>query len=132
MNRSQACVALILAAVINAPTASLASCAKSDLVGTWQFYASYSDNNWVRCKIAINSSGTVTSATCAQATGAGVAFSNGSFRIAAASTCTFTAQFSFNAVLNRVVHATLSRGKTTAVGVGLSQGGNFSYMMDKI
>ena len=57
---------------------------------------------------------------------------NGSAQISAAAACTYTAQFRLGGELNRVVHATLSKDKTTGSGVGTFPGGKFIFTMSKL
>jgi hypothetical protein len=124
----------VLAATIACSTAANAACNQTDLTGIWQIYSTAWDNSgawWSRCQVKINAGGTMSNGQCANSLGQSGPMTNGSATIVAAAACTFRAQFRLGGDLNRVVHATLSRDKTTGSGVGTFPGGKFNFTMSK-
>jgi hypothetical protein len=117
------------------PAASYAACTQADLRGIWQAYSAAADSggaDWVRCRLAINPSGTIANTSCTSSTGFTGPLTNGRASITSGPNCTFAAQFTFGGVVNRVVHGTLARNKITGTGVGTFPGGAFLFSLTKI
>jgi hypothetical protein len=127
-------IALALAATLAFSTAANAACNQADFDGVWQIYSAGWDNSgswWSRCKVRINTAGAMSNGRCSNSLGQSGPMTNGSATIVAAAACTFRAQFRRGRDLNRVVHPTLSRDKTTGSGVGTFPGGKFNFTMSK-
>lgn len=116
-------------------TVANAACLQSDLSGTWQIYtvgANSSQVWWTRCKVSVNGAGTMSNGSCSNSLGQTGAITSGNAKMTVGALCTFTAQFHLGGALNQVVHATLSRDKTTGSGVGTFSGGGFMLSMTKL
>jgi len=129
---------LSFAATFLLPAAANAACAQTDLTGSWQAYSVNANNAnnggstyWTRCKLVINGSGGIANTTCTSPF-ATAPLTLGHATLSVASTCTFTAQFTINGTLNKVLHGTLSRDKEGGQGVGTYAGGLFFFNMTKL
>jgi hypothetical protein len=128
-------IALALAATLTLSTAANAACNQTDFVGVWQIYSAGWDNSgswWTRCKVRINSGGPMSNGRCSNSLGQSGPMTNGSATLFSAAACTYRAQFRLGGDLNKVVHGTLSKDKTTGSGVGTFPGGKFIFTMSKL
>jgi hypothetical protein len=125
----------IAIALLLATTAANAACTQADLAGAWQIYSAGwdgADSWWSRCKMTLNATGTMSNASCTDSAGQTGPMTAGSASIIAGPTCTYTAQFRIGGALNKVVHATMAKDKTTGSGVGTFPGGKFIFTMSKL
>jgi len=123
------------AATLTLSTASNAACNQADLAGVWQIYSTGWDSSgswWSRCKVRINSGGAMSNGRCSNSLGQAGPMTNGSATLVSAAACTFRTQSRFDGELNKVIHGTLSKDKTTASGVGTLPGGKFIFTMSKL
>ena len=130
-------ITLVAATTILFPTVAQAACPQTDAQGTWQAYSfvvtgeGYPD--WSRCKLTVNASGVMAPTTCVYRHNGGATAALTQGHIALSPSCIFTAQFRLNGALNTVVHATLSKDKQSANGVGVApQGGMFIFNLTKL
>src|SRR4051812_38731405 len=125
---------LCFAATFLLPGSANAACVQTDLSGSWQAYSMANNGSstyWTRCELVINGSGGIANTTCTWPFGT-APLTLGHATLSAASACTFTAQFTINGTVNRVLHATLSRDKEGGQGVGTFPGGVFFFNITKL
>jgi hypothetical protein len=131
MKTSRTLCAALASICFLAPAWANAACTQADLAGTWIAY-SLSGDQWASCRLVIASNGRIANTSCARSTGDRVSFTNGSARVAAPA-CIFTAQYTVGGqIVERVIHGTIARDKTTAQGVGLSLGDGFLFSLTKL
>jgi hypothetical protein len=115
---------LFAGAILLNPAFANASCVQGDLTGKWQVYGlSVFDNGagWIRCLFTVSSSGAIANTACTQSDGQSKNLRNGKVTLTNGATCTFTARFTLNGDLNKLLHATIAPDKQTAAGVGEAQ-----------
>lgn len=108
-----------------------AACTQSEVAGVWQAYSINSEVYWVRCRISVNSVGTIANNTCISSIGTSASMTNGRIRLSAGSTCTYTGSFSLGGLAHAIRHATMSKDKISVQGVGTYSGGSFNFNLTK-
>jgi hypothetical protein len=115
-------------------TAANAACTASNLAGKWQVYSVGAQDGhssyWVRCTVTINAAGNL-SGQCADMSGS-AGHAAGKLTMAVPAACTFKGQFNLFGAVNKVVHGTLSKDRTTGSAVGTFPGGNFALTFMKL
>lgn len=128
-------LAAIILGVSGVQGAALAACLQSDGAGSWQAYAITAEGGgafWTRCRLSINSVGTIATNTCTRSDGVTGSMTNGHINLVNATRCTFTGSFNLGGALNTIRHSTLSRDKISVEGVGTFPGGIFSFNLTKL
>lgn len=128
-------LATIFLGVCGAQGAAYAACTQAEGAGSWQAYAITAEGGsafWTRCRLSINSVGTIATNTCTRSDGVTGSMTNGHINLVNAARCTFTGSFNLGGDLNTIRHSTLSRDKITVEGVGTFPGGIFSFNLTKL
>jgi hypothetical protein len=120
---------LVSAIMLCAPASAYAGCVQSDLAGTWQLYESHG-SGWNRCTLVIRKGGSIDSATCRTSLEEAKPLI-GRFTLESEPHCTFSAELRIGGSVLELSHATLSRDKLTAVGVGSIGSTAFTVVMSK-
>lgn len=125
----------IILGVSGVQGAAYASCTQADGAGSWQAYSIFAESGgsaWLRCRLSINSVGTVATNACTRSDGVTASMTNGHINLVNAARCTFTGSFKLHGILNTIRHSTMSRDKISAEGVGTYPGGIFSFNLTKL
>ncbi len=129
--------AIALAAL--ASPAARAFCTQADLTGVWASYtvgiSTGSLDYWLDCTLRIDGSGNFTAKTSSCVADSGLKSPvNGHLTLVNGQTCAFKGvlQMTKLAAESVINHATLSRDKDTALGVGLFEDGGFSFNLVRL
>jgi hypothetical protein len=123
------------AAAVLAPMAASAACTQANIAGRWNVYT-FSVNGgqpaWVRCRIIVSATGSVTNTTCTAHTGQSLPLTGAHIDLTGAPICVYGGGFSLAGSANQLRHLTLSLDKQTASGVGVAPpAGAFTIEMVK-
>lgn len=121
--------------ICGAQGAAYASCTQADGAGSWQAYAIVAESGgsaWFRCRLSINSVGTVATNTCTRSDGVTGSMTNGKIKLVNSTLCTFNGSFNLGGSLNTIRHLTMSKDKISIEGVGTYPYGIFSFNLTKL
>jgi hypothetical protein len=133
---SKVSTALWFAALLGISAPAGATCAQSDVAGTWGAYALAAGSSgayWLRCDLAVNATGQIvaTSSKCTQSNGL-TGSVTGTITLQNGSLCSFTGAFTISGTRSIIDQITLAPSKEAAEGVGHFSGGGFSYSLVRI
>jgi hypothetical protein len=122
-----------------ATPAARAACTQADLTGVWASYtvgiSTGSLDYWLDCTLRIDASGNFTAKTSSCIADSGLKSpANGHLTLSNGATCAYRGVIAMTKLAAESVinHATLSRDKETAQGVGLFEDGGFSFNLVRL